>query len=422
MIFSINSHSTLDHLPPFANSSSAAASFSVSVTGFDSGRQAKFFHTLKQIRYSGNLTLRSKAGRQWAFHMYLGRIVYVAGGEHPTRAWQRCLVAHCPQINWRQPEVRARLMVKTPDLLPEWWQYQLLCHWVTDGHISRDQAIRIAEMMTMEALFDISQVGEVAFFTHRGPTLPAYLVVLDPEKVIGLAGDLWRRWQEAKLADRSPNLAPAIHQLEQLQRQAPGPAYEGLKSILTGQQTFRDLATFRKRDVVEIAAYLLPYLQSGALELVEVKDLPPPLTVSPPPATVKPASPRGPLVVCVDDSPQVLQAMQTILTGAGYRFQGIQDPLRAVPSLLGAKPDLVFLDLVMPNTNGYEVCTQLRKVSALQKVPVVILTGNDGIVDRVRARVAGASDFLAKPVEGQTVIATVEKHLHQTVQPSPGIP
>jgi chemotaxis family two-component system response regulator PixG len=65
----------------------------------------------------------------------------------------------------------------------------------------------------------------------------------------------------------------------------------------------------------------------------------------------------------------------------------------------------------MPNTNGYEICIQLRKVSAFRETPIIILTGNDGIIDRVRAKVVGATDFLGKPVDAETVLAVANKYL-----------
>jgi two-component system, chemotaxis family, response regulator PixG len=91
----------------------------------------------------------------------------------------------------------------------------------------------------------------------------------------------------------------------------------------------------------------------------------------------------------------------------------VQDSMRAIATLLSRKPELIFLDLVMPNTNGYEICSQLRKVSAFRDTPIVILTGNDGIIDRVRAKVVGASDFLSKPVDAATVLEVTNRYLQQ---------
>jgi chemotaxis family two-component system response regulator PixG len=171
-----------------------------------------------------------------------------------------------------------------------------------------------------------------------------------------------------------------------------------------------------RRDVVEVTRSLLLYIQLGLVELVNIPDLPAPVNtpVRKTPATV--AMPTGPLVACVDDSPLVCQTMEALLVAAGYRFVGVEDALRAFSILLARKPDVIFLDLVMPNTNGYEICSKLRKVSFFRNTPIVILTGNDGIVDRVRAKLVGASDFLSKPVEAGTVLSVIRKHLEQGVQ------
>lgn len=102
------------------------------------------------------------------------------------------------------------------------------------------------------------------------------------------------------------------------------------------------------------------------------------------------------------------------MTQAGYRFVGINDDMRAIATLLAKKPDLIFLDLVMPNTNGYEICSQLRKISAFRNTPIIILTGNDTVIDRVRTKMVGCTDFLGKPVDSQTVLDTITKYLSKT--------
>ena len=64
------------------------------------------------------------------------------------------------------------------------------------------------------------------------------------------------------------------------------------------------------------------------------------------------------------------------------------------------------------NSNGYEICSRLRKVAAFRDTPIVILTGNDGVIDRVRAKVVGATDFLTKPVESELVLEVAQKYLN----------
>jgi chemotaxis family two-component system response regulator PixG len=102
--------------------------------------------------------------------------------------------------------------------------------------------------------------------------------------------------------------------------------------------------------------------------------------------------------------------MEHILVTAGYQFIGIQDSVQALPLLLEKRPSLIFLDLVMPVASGYEICSQIRRIAIFQNVPIIILTSNDGVIDRVRAKLAGATDFISKPIEPEKILAAVRKY------------
>ncbi|MFG6102260.1 response regulator [Leptothoe sp. EHU-05/26/07-4] len=116
-------------------------------------------------------------------------------------------------------------------------------------------------------------------------------------------------------------------------------------------------------------------------------------------------------VVYVDDSPVDSQVMAEIVRGAGYEYDNITEPLDAIPILLELRPKVIFLDLVMPFTNGYEVCAQIRRISTFRKTPIIIVTNNDGIIDRIRARIVGASGFFSKPVKKKRVLKVLNKYL-----------
>ena len=118
-----------------------------------------------------------------------------------------------------------------------------------------------------------------------------------------------------------------------------------------------------------------------------------------------------PLVACIDDSPTVGKFVEKVLSPFGYRVLKIQDPLRATTLLAKHKPALIFLDLVMPNADGYSLCTFLRQSPAFRDTPIIIFTSRNGIIDRTRAKLAKASDFLSKPPQPEKVLQMVEKHL-----------
>ena len=369
------------------------------------------FTALKQERFSGRLILKNSVRQEWVIYLYLGRILYASGGIHPVRRWRRNLTIHCPEIAFEELNLPATVSSSSAEALNSCWEYQLLCSWLEQRQTSREQVLGLVQAIVYEVLFDVIQAIQVTFEVKQESPLSAQLVLLDAEQVIVQVQKTWQTWQTAKIADRSPNQAPVIKQPEQLQQQTSASVYQALAALLDGQRTLRDLAVQMKRTVLEVSCSLLPYIQAGLVDLIEISDLPAPKvpTASEP---QNPAAPQRYLVACVDDSPLVCQTMEKILTTAGYQFLAVQDSLRAIATLLTRKPDLIFLDLVMPNTNGYEICTQLRKVSTFRDTPIIILTGNDGIIDRVRAKVVGSSGFLSKPVNAETVLEVARAHLN----------
>jgi chemotaxis family two-component system response regulator PixG len=118
---------------------------------------------------------------------------------------------------------------------------------------------------------------------------------------------------------------------------------------------------------------------------------------------------RG-LIACIDDSQAIAQTLRNIVEPAGYQFIHTADPVRGLAQLAQHKPDLIFLDIEMPNASGYTVCQFLRKAPAFKHTPVIMLTSRDNLVDRSRAKLVGASEFIAKPPEGEQVLQIIEKY------------
>lgn len=360
---------------------------------------------LKQAQFTGRVIIKSATEQEWTFYLYLGRILYATGGIHPLRRWQRNLAASCPQIHHHQLHLPFELSNSA-------WEYHMLGLWMAKQKISREQANKVIQAVVAEVMFDVLQAEQVVYQTQPEESLPRQLLLIDAEQALNAAQQAWQAWQTTtKAKDLSPNQAPRLNQPEVLRQQTTAATYRQLTALLDGQRTLRDLALQMKRQVRQIMLSLLPYIHSGVVELIDLPDLLAPTTSTPatPASSSTQTAAVAPLVACIDDSPLVCQTLEHILTEAGYQFVAIQDPLRAITTLLSRKPDLILLDLVMPNMNGYEICSRLRKISAFSDTPIVILTGN--IIDRVRAKVAGSSDHLAKPIKSETVLAVVDKYL-----------
>jgi two-component system, chemotaxis family, response regulator PixG len=208
----------------------------------------------------------------------------------------------------------------------------------------------------------------------------------------------------------SPDLAPILKSPPNLASQVSPATFQSMIRLLQGKLTLWDVSLHMRRPLADVMRVLMPFIRQGVIELQNIPDAPVPCPV---PANISSAIATAPrsLIACIDDSPAIGQIMESILTPQGYEVLSILNPLQGISILLERKPDLIFLDLVMPNTNGYELCTFLRKTTSFQETPIIILTGNDGVIDRVRAKLTGASEFLGKPPEPQKVLQTIQKYL-----------
>jgi chemotaxis family two-component system response regulator PixG len=217
-----------------------------------------------------------------------------------------------------------------------------------------------------------------------------------------------------------------IWDAEELRQQMSFLAYHNLTLLADGDRTLRDIAIQLKQPLVPLTRSLSPYLQSRIVGLAQVGDwdrdrmslsnrrTTPPSTTPPsttPPTAVAAQARSTPLIAYIEDSRFDSVAMSQIVAQAGYRFINVRNPIEALPILLEQKPSLIFLDLLMPVTNGYEVCTQVRRISAFKDTPIIIVTSKDGIVDRVRAKLAGSSEFITKPIERDKVLSVLENYL-----------
>ncbi|MBD1849031.1 response regulator [Leptolyngbya sp. FACHB-711] len=362
--------------------------------------------SIKNSQLTGTYTLQSNANQSWKLVFRLGRIAWGGGGEHRFRRWYRCIKHYCPELD------PGGIRLRQQDIVSD-WEYTAIALLMMRQQISRDQGIAMIQQVVIEVLFDLVQSFEVnsSLMGHFEPQADVGEppVLLDSEQAVARSQYLWGNWFNAGLTSISPNLAPVLKNANALEKQLSGNSYSSLKSLVNGNSSLRDLAFQIKQDVLAVARSFSPYFQQGLMGLQTIADLPaPPYQLTE--LKVKVAE-HQPLIVCIDDSVKVCETMSEIITQAGYRFIAIHDSFQALPTLLAQKPSFIFLDLVMPIASGYEICTQIRRVSSFKDIPIVILTGNDGIIDRVRARVVGASDFLSKPIESDKVIAVINRHL-----------
>ncbi len=384
--------------------------------------------SIKANSFSGNLVVKIEPSLSWTLSFRLGRIGWVGGGVDPLDCWQRHLAL-------AQLEIPLNKLADINNPVEKPLDSHTLAGLLTDELIDRQKCADLVTGMTVECLFDIIQFSQHSgnrllyrvIETGAGNTeLNLVLPVLEIEPILTKSIQTWQEWSKLELGVYAPSLFPMIAKSgAEISKVLDGSDLYHTVLAIDGNRSIRRLAANNRQSVADFTTTLLPLFRSGFIGL-----LPQPKSKTAKPANVvasdapplrdksgsltalgSPQTKQAPLIACIDDSLLIYQSLERILSANGFRHYGVQDPLKIMPSLIRNKPDFIFLDLLMPITNGYEVCEQIRKTPSLKHIPVIILTGKDGLIDRMRSKMVGANGFLGKPVESEAVLKMIEKHL-----------
>ncbi len=116
-------------------------------------------------------------------------------------------------------------------------------------------------------------------------------------------------------------------------------------------------------------------------------------------------------VMVVDDSSTVRKTAELILKKENYEVVSVADGFSALSMIESIKPNLVFMDVMMPNLDGYDTCQIIKgSTSECSKIPVVMLTSKDGAFDKARGQLAGCDDFITKPFSRDDIIGVIDRY------------
>lgn len=119
-------------------------------------------------------------------------------------------------------------------------------------------------------------------------------------------------------------------------------------------------------------------------------------------------------VLVVEDDPDQRRLLERMLTAGGWRVSTAPDGEAGIRVAIATPPDIVVLDVMMPELNGFQTCRRLKSEPATRSVPVVILTSKDQPSDEFWAREVGADAFLHKPADIQTLMALLSRLTEQS--------
>jgi DNA-binding response OmpR family regulator len=123
--------------------------------------------------------------------------------------------------------------------------------------------------------------------------------------------------------------------------------------------------------------------------------------------------PMPQVIAALDDEPDILELLKVNLSKAGYRFEGFQDAESLYRYLEREKPHLILLDLMLPGTNGLEVCRHIRRTEGLADIPIIMLTARGDESDKIVGLELGADDYVTKPFSVKELVARIHAVLRR---------
>lgn len=119
-------------------------------------------------------------------------------------------------------------------------------------------------------------------------------------------------------------------------------------------------------------------------------------------------------VMVIDDSKTIRRTAETLLQKVGCAVSTAVDGFDALAKIADTKPDIVFVDIMMPRLDGYQTCALIKNNATFKETPVIMLSSKDGLFDKARGRIVGSDEYLTKPFSKEELFDAIRKFTKQT--------
>ena len=116
-------------------------------------------------------------------------------------------------------------------------------------------------------------------------------------------------------------------------------------------------------------------------------------------------------VMVIDDSKTIRRTAETLLKKSGCEVITATDGFDALAKIADNKPDIIFVDIMMPRLDGYQTCALIKNNAAFKSTPVIMLSSKDGLFDKAKGRIVGSDEYLTKPFSKDELLGTIRQHI-----------
>ncbi len=388
---------------------------------------------------------------RWSFYIKNGQLVYASHSLDSFERLERHLRSLGREVPALTEKIRSQLRLIFDDPAPANAKYkvtsEILCGeylailWLVDeNYLLPSMAGKLIARLIQEVIesFLCLSSGEFngIYYEHLLRTTYCGLAI---DRILEVVTQRVQAWYKYGPAISSPFECPYLVSQTAAEKRMSLEMVQRLAKILRGFN-FCQLGALLGKDPLAIAKQLMPLINDGAILL---RDPLSPFDMLPKTYYLEPEEEQENIenlaetfneeissdettsisqvfasqtvqlwkIVCIDDSESMLSIMNSYLGSEDFQVTLIQDSMKALLKITSIRPDLILLDIGMPNVDGYQLCSFIRKSSILKDIPIVMVTGNKGIIDRARARIVGATDYLTKPFLQTDLLKMIMRHL-----------
>ncbi|MEM7000554.1 MAG: twitching motility response regulator PilG [Pseudomonadota bacterium] len=120
----------------------------------------------------------------------------------------------------------------------------------------------------------------------------------------------------------------------------------------------------------------------------------------------------GVKVLVIDDSKTIRRSAENLLTKEGYDVITATDGFDALAKIADSRPEIIFVDIMMPRLDGYQTCALIKNNSEFKATPVVMLSSKDGLFDKAKGRIVGSDQYITKPFSRDELLGTIKTLVH----------
>lgn len=369
--------------------------------------------------WSGCIEVTEPKDASVSWHIYLlqGKIQYVnttsGQQERLNYLWQKFkLGSECPLLSEQKIS-----------------EYSQLCQWLSDKQLSEVDIKKLLFMFIKEGLIQVLSIKKTSVELKPAKRIKNSIVSFELKKIYHYEqvkeqveawhearkyfySSLSRLYLEQKNALKFYKIWKILYTEKAFEALANSQKLSSFVSLFVAKSNLYEIATKAKVDTYFLIQNLQESIEEKIIDILpfdeavinEIKHQ----AANQKEESGEPSEPKQKatqtLVACIDDSKTVQRQVKMTLEAAGYKVVSILDPTTALKELSQHQPAVIFMDINMPNISGYDLCSLLRKSQRFKEIPIVMLTGRDGMLDKVRAKLVGATDYLTKPCDPNKLI------------------